>query len=331
MPSSYSPKLRFELIGAGEQAGLWGTTTNKNLGDLVEQAVAGVTFLDLDGLSGNYVLEALDGVEDEARSAVVVCTQNAVPASGPITLIIPTSSKLYLIKNECGQTVSVKTAAQVGSADILNGESTLIFCDGENAYFGIQTAAVGTLTVSGGGTGVTTFGAGGIVQSAGGTSALTAGPVDLNTSTTGTLPVTKGGTGAATLTSGALLLGNGTSAVDTLVGTVDGQLATWSTSTNKWTAASPPAAGVTSFGPAGSPRTGVVTPQAGDYSAFYPTTTGSGASGTWAINITGNAGSATNATNALYITNSSSNGYGTRTVSPSTPSGGSNGDIWYQY
>lgn len=326
MPSSYSPKLRFELVGAGEQAGLWGTTTNKNLGDLVEQAVAGVTFLDLDGLSGNYPLLALDGVEDEARSAVVVCKFNAVPATGTITLIIPTSSKLYLIKNTCGQTVSVKTAAQSGSVDILNGESNLVFCDGSEAYAGVQTAAVGTLTVSGGGTGVTTFGAGGIVKSAGGTSALTAGAIDINADTTGTLPVTKGGTGQTTLTSGALLLGNGTSALGTLVGTVNGQLATWSTATSKWTAASPPAAGVTTF----NGRAGVVTPESGDYSSFYPTVTGSGASGTWNINITGNAGSATTATNASYITNPSSNGYGTRYISTSTPSGGSSGDVWYQ-
>jgi hypothetical protein len=325
MPSSYSPKLRFELIGAGEQAGLWGTTTNKNLGDLVEQAVAGVTNLLLDGLSGDYVLVALDGVEDEARSAVVVCTQSAVPAAGPINLIIPTSSKLYLIRNQCGQTVRVKTAAQTGTADILNGEATLIFCDGENAYYGVQTAAVGTLTVSGGGTGVTSF-APGVIQSPGGTAALTSGAIDINTETTGQLPVPKGGTGLATVTSGALLLGNNTGALNPLVGTTNGQLATWNSSTSTWTAAAPPAAGVTSF----NTRTGVVTPQSGDYSSFYPTVTGSGASGTWAINITGNAGSATTATNASFINNSGSNGFGARTISTSTPSGGSNGDIWYQ-
>lgn len=330
MPSSYSPSLRLELVGPGEQAGLWGDTTNRNLGELIEQAIAGVDTINLDGITGDKVLESRDGELDQARNAVLVFSYDAIPASGPVNIIVPTVTKLYVIKNACGQTITVKTVSGIDTADVLNGESTLIFCDGLNTYYGIQTAAVGTLTVSGGGTGVTTFGAGGIVQSAGGTAALTAGPVNLNTATTGTLPVSKGGTGVTSLTSGALLLGNGTSAIDTLVGTVDGQLATWSTSTNKWTAASPPAAGVTSFGPAGSPRTGVVTPQAGDYSAFYPTTTGSGASGTWSINITGNAGSATTATNASFINNPNSNGYGTRYVNTSTPSGGVDGDIWYQ-
>ena len=36
MPSSFSPSLRIELIAPGEQAGTWGTTTNTNLGTLVE-------------------------------------------------------------------------------------------------------------------------------------------------------------------------------------------------------------------------------------------------------------------------------------------------------
>ena len=30
MASTYSPNLKIELIGSGEQAGTWGTTTNKN-------------------------------------------------------------------------------------------------------------------------------------------------------------------------------------------------------------------------------------------------------------------------------------------------------------
>lgn len=42
MPSTYSPDLRIELIANGEQDGTWGTTTNLNLGTLIEQAIAGV-------------------------------------------------------------------------------------------------------------------------------------------------------------------------------------------------------------------------------------------------------------------------------------------------
>lgn len=212
MASTYSPKLRFELIGAGEQAGLWGTTTNKNVGQLIEQAIAGVTTVELDGLSGNYTLTALDGAPDQSRSAVVLCTYNAVPASAAINLIIPTQTKLYVVRNDCGQTVTVKTTAQVGGVIILNGESTLVFCDGTDALAGIETAAVGTLTVSGGGTGVTTFGAGGFVKSSGGTASLTAAAaVALGSEVSGTLPVANGGTGVSTTTAYGVLTGGTTS------------------------------------------------------------------------------------------------------------------------
>lgn len=54
---------------------------------------------------------------------------------------------------------------------------------------------------------------------------------------------------------------------------------------------------------------------------------GTVASATTSASCSGNAATATT---AGYITNSAYNGYGTRTVSASAPSGGSNGDIWYQ-
>jgi hypothetical protein len=53
-----------------------------------------------------------------------------------------------------------------------------------------------------------------------------------------------------------------------------------------------------------------------------PSTTGTNASGTWGISITGSAAS---------VSGSTSNGFGTRTVSTLGPSGGSDGDIWYRY
>lgn len=60
----------------------------------------------------------------------------------------------------------------------------------------------------------------------------------------------------------------------------------------------------------------------GNYTTYAPTLTGGSASGTWGINVTGSAAS---------VSGSTSNGYGTRTVSTSAASGGSDGDIWYQY
>ena len=60
---------------------------------------------------------------------------------------------------------------------------------------------------------------------------------------------------------------------------------------------------------------------------YAPAKDGTGATGSWDISVTG---SASSATTADHITNSSYNGYGRRTVSTSAPSGGNNGDIWYK-
>lgn len=249
MASTYSPKLRFELIGAGEQAGLWGTTTNKNVGQLIEQAIAGVTTVDLTGLSGNYTLTALDGAPDQSRSAVITCIGTA---SAGINLIIPTQTKLYVIRNDCGQTITVKTSAQTGGVQLLNSEATLVFCDGTDAVVGIESAAAGTLPVSGGGTGSTTFTAG-FIKSPGGTGALTSSAtVALGSEVSGTLPVANGGTGVTSVTSGRIVLGNGSGPLTVLSGTVNGQVPVWNSSTSSWQAGTAGSGTVTSVSGTGT-------------------------------------------------------------------------------
>jgi hypothetical protein len=159
MASSYSPLLRLELIGSGEQAGLWGETTNKNLGTLLEQAVAGVTTVSLSGGAGTFTLSALNGTQDQSRSMVLRFIGSP---SGEKIIEIPSTEKLYVARNDLStsQKIIFKTAGQIsdpnlGGVELLAGEATLVFCDGANARAGIQTVGVGTLTVPGGGTGVT--------------------------------------------------------------------------------------------------------------------------------------------------------------------------------
>lgn len=207
MASTYSPKLRFELIGAGEQAGLWGTTTNKNVGQLIEQAIAGVTTVELDGVSGNYTLTALDGAPDQSRSAVILCTYNAAPASGAINLIVPTQTKLYVVRNDCGQTVTVKTAAQTGGVALLNGEATLVFCDGTDAVLGLETAAAGVTPVNQGGTGQSSFTAG-FIKSPGGSGNFTSSStVNAASELANEVPVLNGGSGRASATAYSVICG----------------------------------------------------------------------------------------------------------------------------
>jgi hypothetical protein len=72
MPSAFSPSLRIELIAPGEQAGTWGTTTNTNLGTLVESSVAGYQTISV--ISGNQALTIANGAADQSRSAMLRLT-----------------------------------------------------------------------------------------------------------------------------------------------------------------------------------------------------------------------------------------------------------------
>lgn len=207
MASTYSPLLRYELIGSGEQAGVWGNTTNVNLGSLVEQSIAGVTTISATSLGGTtYTLTALNGAPDEARSMVLNFTGSAGSA---FTVVVPTSQKLYVVRNNTGQTINFKTAAQVTPYAVDTANSTMIFCDGTNVLAGIAAPGVGTLLVSGGGTGATTFSAG-FIKSPGGTTALTSSStVSLTSEVSGTLPVASGGTGVTTFLTGGIVKSSG--------------------------------------------------------------------------------------------------------------------------
>lgn len=138
MASTYSPLLRFELIGSGDQSGLWGTTTNGNLGTLVEQAVAGVASIVL-ASSADYTLQSLNGTSDEARCAVLSFSG---ATGGTTNIIIPASQKLYVVRNATGSSLVIKTSAQVGGVTVADANSTLVFCNGINALAGIQSSSL---------------------------------------------------------------------------------------------------------------------------------------------------------------------------------------------
>jgi len=126
MPSTFSPALRLELIGNGEQAANWGNTTNTNLGTLLEQAITGVGNITM--LDANYTLISGNGVSDEARNAVLVI-------SGTLTttrsVIVPSSNKFYAVRNATtgGQSILIRTAAGTG-VTLANGFTQLMYCDG---------------------------------------------------------------------------------------------------------------------------------------------------------------------------------------------------------
>jgi hypothetical protein len=130
MPSTFSTSLRIELIGEGEQSGVWGATTNNNLGELIEQAIAGRTALNV--TAGNLTLTSLNGVVDEARSAVLAVT--GTPGVTRV-LTIPNVKKTYTVINSTANIVQIKTAS--GTAyDCAPLSQSYVNCDGTNVVTG---------------------------------------------------------------------------------------------------------------------------------------------------------------------------------------------------
>jgi len=172
MASTYSPSLKLTLMGDGDQSGLWGQTTNTNLGTLVEQAITGVVSITMS--DANYTLTSFNGITDEARNAVLVVTgtNNAVR-----DLIPPVQEKLYTIVNNTTGGYAIRVIGVSGTGvNVPNGATCLVYCDGTNFVNGLSGSAgnfsvAGALTV----TGATTL-----------SSALTYGGVALSNAVTGT-------------------------------------------------------------------------------------------------------------------------------------------------
>jgi len=138
MASTYSPSLKLELIGNGDQSGTWGTTTNNNLGVLLEQAIAGVQTVTI--TTANKLLTNLNGVSDEARNAVLIV--NGTPGAVRTLLVPNGQTKTYVIVNNTsgGFNLNVQTWSGGGltgsgnAAVIPSGASILIYCTGSDCF-----------------------------------------------------------------------------------------------------------------------------------------------------------------------------------------------------
>jgi hypothetical protein len=106
MASTYSTNLKIELIGTGEQAGTWGTTTNTNLGTALEQAVVGKADVTMSSTTITLTLTNANTAQD-ARAIYLNLTGSP---GGAAVLEVPAIQKPYIVKNGSDQQVTIKVS-----------------------------------------------------------------------------------------------------------------------------------------------------------------------------------------------------------------------------
>ena len=158
MSSTFSPDLRIELIGAGEQPGVWGTTTNTNLGTLIEDAIAG--YISVSVTSANQAFTANNGAADQARNATIALTTTTGAA---FAVYAPPAAKQYVIYNTSAYAATVYNSTVLGNTTaaglgvtVAAGKKLAIFSDGTNFREVEAATFAGILPVVNGGTGVAT-------------------------------------------------------------------------------------------------------------------------------------------------------------------------------
>jgi len=201
------------------------------------------------------------------------------PATGSasVTYTLPSSD------GTSGQVLSTNGSGALSWATAGGGSSGVTSFSAGSTGLTPNTSTTGIVTLGGtlastnGGTGLTSFTSGGAVYA---TSSITL--------TTGTLPITAGGTGATTASGALANLGAASlSSTQTWTGsnTFNGNFSIGSVSyANNATSVS------------------IANPSTWRTALSVPSSTGSGASGTWGISISGNAATATSATSATSAT-----------------------------
>lgn len=209
MPSTYS-QLKIELIGTGDQAGTWGSTTNVNLGTAVEEAITGnatVTFA-----SSNAAIALTDTNATQTARNLRLILGGTISTTQ--TLFVPAITKQYLVTNNLSSPVVISNGTNASptgtTVTVPAGRSMSVFNNGTSIT---ETVTYVTeLAVS-------------------------------NVTITNPLVVSSGGTGRANLTLGSVLVGNNTGTVTMVApGTANNVLTSNGT---HWVSQAPAASGIT--------------------------------------------------------------------------------------
>jgi hypothetical protein len=272
-------------MGTGENSGTWGTITNVNLGTALEEAIVGSA--DVTFSSGTVTLTLTD--TNSSQTARNLRLNLTGTSGGAQNLIVPGIEKAYLVNNGCADAITVKNATGTGIA-VPAGKTMWVYNTGANVVDAVTHLSSLTLTTPLPNSSTT-------ASSSNGASTIVARDASGNfTANTATLTtVTGAGSGLTSLNASALTTGT----INTLrvTGAYTGITQVGTLTAGVWNASTIAVA---------NGGTGATSAANAQTNLDVPSRTGAGASGTWSINITGNAATATSATSAGSATTATS-------------------------
>lgn len=133
MASTYSDRLKLELMETGANAGTWGDKTNNNL-DVLDAFTAGFLSKNVGG-SANVTLTTANASSTSEASNKVIDLNGTL--TGNITVFIPAKENNYLIYNNTSGSFNLTVAATGHGANgvaIAQGGFSYVYCDGASDY-----------------------------------------------------------------------------------------------------------------------------------------------------------------------------------------------------
>lgn len=142
MADSYSARLRLRLQATGNNTNTWGALLNTSVAQLLEDAICGMANVVV--TTSDVTLSQNNGAQDQSRMALLNLT--GAP-TGPFNIIAPAIPKLYLVLNNTGQVMTVKTPGIGTGIAVAAATNQFLACDGTN-IIAVQASASGTVANS---------------------------------------------------------------------------------------------------------------------------------------------------------------------------------------
>ena len=151
MASTYSTNLKVELMGAGDQTGTWGDTTNSNLGTCLEQAIVGNATVSMP--DADATLASIGNGPGASPSRAVFQRIDGTLTANRI-LKVPSNQKNYIFFNNTNYdiTISIENPITTKPNVVVNsGQVASVYVDGTagNGVYPYVNSLVSGTTLNG--------------------------------------------------------------------------------------------------------------------------------------------------------------------------------------